>query len=71
MAANKDINKSLKRMSKDQLIYQLNETQKDLGHQVGRALKYYQAYELVMEYLNRLHHDDRKEIHKKLKAMGL
>lgn len=58
-------------MSRDQLIFQLEECHKDLSIQTARALKYYSAYNYLMEHFNELHNDTRKEIDKRLREIGL
>ena len=58
-------------MSKKQLIRQLELITTDLSISVARALKYYTAYDELMNHFNKLPRDIRIELDKKLKQAGL
>ncbi len=45
--------------------------QKEIVIQGARALRYYQAYDMLMEYFNYIPDEDRKEVNKKLQNVGL
>ena len=45
--------------------------QKDLQIKDGNALRYYQAYNLLMEYWDFIPDEDKKKVSGKLKQMGL
>jgi len=58
-------------MSKEQLIRQIDFYQKDLQVKDGNALRYYQAYNLLMEYWDNIPDEDKKKVSDKLHQMGL
>lgn len=58
-------------MSKEKLIKQIEHYQKDLLRYDGRALKYYTAYNYLMDHFEHLPDDIQKKIHKRLKYLGL
>lgn len=58
-------------MSKKQLIRQIELITADLSVSVARALKYYTAYNTLMEHFNELAHETKIELDKKLKNAGL
>ena len=58
-------------MSKEKLIWQIQELQKDLEIKSARALKYYSAINYLMEHFDSLHDDDKVKLDKRLKEIGL
>ena len=61
----------LKMMSKEKLIWQIEQLQKEIQIQAGRALKYYTGFELIMKEWDHIPDDKKPEIHDKLKKAGL
>lgn len=58
-------------MSKEKLIWQIEQLQKELETKSGRAIKYYTAFNYVMDFFDKLHDEDKQEIHNRLKSIGL
>ena len=71
MAKSTNIRQELSKMSKEQLMRQIEFYQKDLQIKDGNALRYYQAYNLLMDYWDYIPDSEKKKAHKKLKNMGL
>ena len=71
MKKNRSIRKELLKMSKEKLIWQIQELQKDLEIKSARALKYYSAFNYLMEHFDSLHDDDKVKLDKRLKEIGL
>mgnify|MGYP003129638296 CR=1 FL=1 len=71
MSKNRSTRNELKQMSKEQLLKQLEFYQKDLEIAVSRALKYYTAYNYLMDHFDTIPDDLRKKIDKRLKEIGL
>ena len=58
-------------MSKEKLIWQIEQLQNELYHKNERALKYYSAYSFLMDNFNDLPDDIKPQLDKRLKAIGL
>ena len=58
-------------MSKEKLIRQIEFYQKDLEIKSSRALKYYTAFNYLMDYFNDLPDDVKKEVDERLKNLSL
>ena len=58
-------------MSKEKLIWQIEQLQQDLYNKNERALKYYTAFNFLMDHFDSLYDEDKKEIDKRLKEIGL
>lgn len=58
-------------MSKEKLIWQIEQLQAELGILSARALKYYTAYDYVMEHFDSIPEEDKIKVHKRLKDIGL
>lgn len=58
-------------MSKEKLITQIEFYQRDLEIKSARALKYYSAFNYLMEHFDHLPDDIKKEVDKRLKQIGL
>ena len=71
MSKNRSTRKELEKMSKEQLMTQIEFYQKDLEVTAARALKYYSAFDYLMEHFNSLPDDIKKEVDKRLKDIGL
>mgnify|MGYP003133368505 CR=1 FL=1 len=71
MSLNKKDKISLKAMSKEKLIKQIEFYQKDLERAVARSLRYYTAYHELMKYWDTIDDDDNPKLHHKLKLLGL
>lgn len=71
MSKNKSTRNELSKMSKEKLITQIEFYQKDLEKAVSRALKYYSAYNAVVEHFNELPDDLKPDLDKRLKEIGL
>ena len=71
MSKNNNIRSELRKMSKEKLIRQIEQLQKDLEVKSARALKYYSAFNYLMDFFDSLHNDDKKVIDKRLKEIGL
>lgn len=71
MSKNKSTKNELKQMSKEKLLKQLEFYQRDLEIAVARALKYYTAYNYVMEHFDSLDNEDKQKVHKRLNEIGL
>ena len=52
-------------------MWQIEELQKELQIQVQRALKYYSAYNFLMDNFDELPDDIRVQLDKRLKDIGL
>lgn len=58
-------------MSKEKLITQIEFYQRDLETKSSRALKYYNAFNCLMDYFNDLPDDVKKEVDERLKNLSL
>ena len=58
-------------MSKERLIFQIEEHQKEIATLAARALRYKSAYDYVMEFFKYIPDDKKEEVDKRLKAIGL
>ena len=58
-------------MSKEKLIVQIEFLQRDLEIKSSRSLKYYSAFNYLMEHFDHLPDDIKKEVDKRLKSIGL
>ena len=71
MSKNNNIRSELRKMSKEKLIWQIEQLQKDLEVKSARALKYYSAFNYLMEHFDSLHDEDKPKLDKRLKEIGL
>ena len=71
MSKNRSTRKELSKMSKEKLIWQIEQLQIELQVQAARALKYYSAFNFLMENFDELPDDIRVKLDKRLKEIGL
>lgn len=52
-------------------MWQIEQLQNELATHVARALKYYSAYQYLMEHFNSLPDEEKPKLDKRLKEIGL